>query len=1055
MRSLVSFFVKYPVWSNAVIILVIVLGLSSYFSLNKSFFPELESRSVVIEVIQPGASPQEMEEGVTTKVEESLKGIQGMEEVTSRSFENTATITAVAKKGYDANYFLSEVKNAVDKINGFPDAAEKPVVYLQKRTDRAVSLILSGDRELIKLKEMAEKIEDEFMASGLISQIELRGIPELEISVNVKEKQLLAYQIRFEEISNAIALNNRDISGGSIKTSDEEILIRSNARKIDPEKIENIIVRSTPDGSIIRLKDLADVELRFSETPNQTLFNGKNAVAIQVNKLAEEDVVAISDYIKEYLKDFNADNEDYELYIMNDQSDFLKQRLNLLVTNGTIGLVMVLITLGLFLSLRLSAWVAFAIPFCFLGMFFIGSLAGITINMISLFGMILVIGILVDDGIVVAENIFAHFEKGKSKVQAAIDGCVEVIGPVFASVSTTMLAFAIIFFLDGTLGEFITEMAIVAIACLGFSLVEALIILPSHLAYSGGLEQKKPGKIRSALNNALDFLRHKIYGRFLKICIRYYPITVATGFFFAFIVMGMFNGGIIKNTFFPPIDRDDVSVELVLTPGTRENVTLEILQEIEEKVWQVNEEMKLDQPDSMDMILATKIDIGSGGGETGGHAATLNVKLLDGEKRNGSAYEVTSAIRNKIGVIPEAQKLLVGTRAIFGKPVNVSLRSKNLKELNAAKEMLKNELEEFPDLRDISDNDVLGKREIHIKLKDKAYLLGLNHGEITKQIRNGFFGNEVQRLQIGTDEVKVWTRYDQEGRSSIDKLEKMRIKTLNGNEYLLKDLVTFEIERGIVTINHFNGSREISVSADLDNPNKPVPDILAKISGEIMPAIQKQFSSVTYEFKGQQEESSKMGASLMKIFPIILILIIILIALVFRSFSQSFLILSLIPFGVICAILGHGIEQKPVSILSFYGMIALSGVIINDAVVLLDRFNSLIRNGAKVREAAFDSGVMRFRAVMLTSITTIAGLYPLILEKSTQAQFLVPMAISVAYGVLFGTVIILTYFPAFLMIINDFRRFIHRIWYGKWPSREEVEPAWQERKRFIENELEL
>lgn len=1055
MKQLVSFFVKYPIWSNAVIILVIVLGLGSYFQLNKSFFPETKSRIVRIDVAQPGASPEEMEEGVTTKVEEALKGLQGMEQVTSQSFENTAVITAEAKKDYDVNYFLSEVKNAVDKINGFPEAAEKPVVYIQKNIGQAISIVLNGDKSLFDLKKTAERIEDDFLASGIISQITLRGIPDIEISINLKEAQLLAYKMRFEEIATAIRMNNRDISGGSIKTDSEEILIRSNAKSFDPEVIEDIIVRTNADGSIIRLKDVATVEKRFSETPNQTLYNDKNAVSIQVNKLPEEDVVAIADYVKNYIEKFNEDNADYKLSVLSDQSDFLKQRLNLLVENGTIGLVMVLITLGLFLSLRLSFWVAFAIPFCFLGMFYVGNLADITVNMISLFGMILVIGILVDDGIVVAENIFSHFEKGKSKVQAAIDGCVEVIGPVFASVTTTILAFSIIFFLDGRLGEFITEMAIVAIACLSFSLLEALVILPSHLAYSGGLDTKKPGKVRAALNNLLDFIRLKLYGKFLKKCVDYYPITVASAIFIFLITIGAFSGGIIKSTFFPPIDRDDVNVELVLTPGTRESVTLGILEDIEKKIWEVNEEMKVNQPDSMDLILDIKLDIGSGGDESGSHAATLNAKLLDGETRNGSAFDVTSAIRKKIGVIPEAQKLTVGTRFIFGKPVNVSMRSKNLEELEAAKAHLKHKLEEFPDLRDITDNDVLGKREIHIKLKDRAYLLGLNHGEITNQIRTGFFGSEIQRLQIGTDEVRVWTRYDQTDRSSLDKLENMRIKTVGGNEYPLKDLVDYTIKRGIVTINHYNGSREISVSADLDDPNKPVPDILEKISTEIMPEIQKRYPSIVYEFKGQQEESAKMAASLGKIFPIVLTLIIILIALVFRSFSQSFLILSLIPFGIICAILGHGIEAKPVSILSFYGMIALSGVIINDAVVLLDRFNSLIRNGAKVKEAAYDAGVMRFRAVLLTSVTTVAGLYPLILETSTQAQFLVPMAISVAYGVLFGTVLILTYFPALLLLVNDVRRLFNWIWTGKKPTREEVEPAWQERKRFIENEMEI
>ncbi|MBA3900405.1 MAG: efflux RND transporter permease subunit [Bacteroidetes bacterium] len=733
---------------------------------------------------------------------------------------------------------------------------------------------------------------------------------------------------------------------------------------------------------------------------------------------------------------YNEKSELMKLVVSNDSSKLVRQRIELLSKNGLIGLAMVVIVLGFFLNMRVASWVAFAIPVSFLGMFIIASLSGITINVISLFGMILVIGILVDDGIVISENIFTHYEKGKKSYDAAIDGTMEVLPSVFASVSTTIVMFLPFFFLDGRMGEFFFDMGVVVVACLAISLVEGFFILPAHLAHSKGLSRKKnKSRLRIKIDNGIDYIRYKVYGRALNKILNYRYTVIAVAFAFILITSGLMKGGLIKLTFFPFVDSDNVNVELTMPAGTREFRTFEVLQEIEARVWEVNKELSENRADGQQVVISTRIDI-QGSSEKG----SIDVELLDGETRDLESFKVTAAIREKTGLIPVAEKLTFGARAIFGKPVSVSLLGKDLKTLESAKERLKEELSNISALRDITDNDVSGKREINIHLKPLANFLGLTVQDISKQVRQGFFGEEIQRLQVGTDEVRAWVRYPESGRSSLGNLEEVKIK-VNGNLYPLTALVDYTIERGVVTINHMNGAREIKIEADLADQNEPIPPIIEKIKTQIAPALQTEFPGVRFSFEGQDKEVQKFSASVMRTFPLAFGMLIIIIVLTFRSWKQMFIVLLLIPLGIYGAFMGHGIEGKPISVFSFYGLIALTGIIINDSVVYLDRFNRNLRDGLNLREAVFNAGLSRFRPILLTSLTTLAGLYPLISEKSRQAQFLIPMAISVAWGIVFVTIFVLFVFPNIILIVYDISVYLKWLWTGKKPLPEEVEPA--------------
>ncbi|TAD99597.1 MAG: efflux RND transporter permease subunit [Bacteroidetes bacterium] len=1081
MRKIIEFLVKYPIWANSLLLAMICFGSIAYgLKLKKSFFPELQPRNISITVVMPGASPEEMEEGVTIKIEESLKGISGIDEVTSTSSENLSVINLKTLKDYDLDEVATEVKNAVDRINSFPVQAERPTIFKAKPQSTCLFIGVKSKNPNVdryELKKYVDKIEDDLLA-GEVSQVVVRGLAGLEISIEVKEENLSRFGITFDQVAAAVRLNNRDISAGSIKARSEEILIRSRAKTTDADKIGNIVLRANTDGKNILLKDIANISEKFTDTPSDFYINGKQALLIQVDKVIEEDLEVVTKFCEKYIEKFNAENSDVELVVTFNFLDLLDERLSMLQSNGVSGLVLVLICLGFFLSLRLSFWVAMGIPISFFGMFAIIAGMGLTINMISLFGMILVVGILVDDGIVISENVYTHFERGKSPIQAAIDGTLEVMPAVATSVTTTIVAFLPLLVLENF--EFLVEMAIVVIVCLIVSLAEAFFTLPAHLASAGVLERKKKDdnsfgtKLRAKFDNFIDKIRFGAYAKWLDIALRYRYIFITIPFAFIFLVQGLLSGGFIQSVFFPNIPPDRFEVDLAFTAGTREDKVREFLKKFESNVWELNDELKKEYSDSNDFIAYALTSIGrtSDGTETGGHAGYISVLLKNMDTRKISTFDIMAKLRTKIGKVEEAQKFKVGGVNRFGKPISVSLLGKNGQELDLAKADMKKALQNFSSLKDVVDNQTLGKREIQIELKPKAYFLGLTHDVITRQIRQGFFGEEIQRLQKGTDEVRVWVRYPEEDRFSVGQLENMKIKAANGAEYPLSEVANYKVERSIVNIKHYNGFKEIVIEAELENPNTSTLPIIEELEKKIIPQIKAKYKSVDVSFGGQQRQTAKSLGSLKEVLFPVLFVMVMLLALTFRSFSQAFLVFMMIPIGIHCAILGHGIESwigssvKPVSIFSFWGMLALAGVIINDSVVLVEKFNQNIKEGMTMMEAVHDAGISRFRAIILTSLTTVVGLYPLILERSFQAQFLIPMAISMAYGLAIGTFFNLFIFPVMIMVANDSRRgtrwvirLISSLWTGNYatltlPSREEVEPSMREHTRLEKNELE-
>jgi len=1060
MRKLIAYFIKYPIYANAIIIITAIAGFLSLTMMPHSFFPELPPNKVYVNVSYPGASPEEIEEGITTRIEESLNGIEGVEEVTSTSSENFSAVTIEVYEGFEIDDVLTDVKNSVDAIYSFPTGAEKPTV--QKQKSRGMGgmgnmvgyYALNGPDDLWKLKEKADKIEQDLLNDDEISQIQVIGYAPIIISVEIDEASLLRHNINFDAISTAIKLSNIDISGGSIKTQKDEIIIRSNNRNTNTAGVENIVIFSDRNGDIVRLKDIAKVALEFSDIPMKTFVNGERSISFLIKKTPEEDIKKIANSLEKYIAEFNAENPEFEIITLFQFADMLDQRIETLSNNLFIGLFLVVIILGLFLSFRLSSWVAFGIPFSFIGMISFGLLYGMTINMISLFGMILVVGILVDDGIVIAENIYKHFEKGKTPMKAALDGTMEVVTPVLTSVLTTVFAFSTLLFVGGQM-EMMQEMAFSVIAALLFSLVEAFLVLPSHLASRAVLTENtdsRIGKIKKVVESKVVQLRNW-YTKVNTFFVKNYRKHVWTPMAIIVIVVIMLATGVIRWTFFPSVPFNEVKIEFAYKPGEREFRTEKFLWYIDGIIQVYHQELIEEYNDTLFTDVSLTVGFTENLGVSGSHVGSLRLAIEENELI--STIDISNEIQRRIhpDSLAVMEKISVGGFQQFGKAVSISLQSEDDDELKNAVNWLKERISSINMVKEVMDNGGVGNREIHIKLKEKAYALGLNEATVMKQIRQGFFGEEVQRLIVGRDEVKIWLRYPESDRNNIEDLNKVKIKTMGGEMYPLESIANYEYKRGRVKINHINGAKEIRVDANLYNAEFS-GDVNAEIEREYLGLMKNKFPKVSYKVMGQAEEAADSGKRLGIAFLISIILIVLTIALNFKSFYQARLILMVVPIGIFSAILGHGIIGKPFSIMSVWGVIALIGILVNDAVVMLDKYNRNIAEGMNMNDAVISAGTSRFRAIILTTITTFVGLFPLILEKSFQAQFLIPMAISVAFGVLFGTIILLLYFPSLILYFNDMRRARWWLWIGgdTPPTKMDVEPYTKLQKRLNERE---
>lgn len=1034
-RNFIHYFIRHSIITNWIMVLIGIAGIFALFNLNKRINPKIEDRYIEIDVPFPGASALEVEEGIVIKIEENLRGIEGIEKVWSNSQDGYGSIDVEISEGYDMSKALQEIKNSVNSINSYPVDAEKPVVYQSTRWNRAIMLSIYGPEDLFTLKKIVEEFRDDLLKTGKISSINMWGIPDREFSIEVTPENLIRYKLTINDIAQAVRNSNLNISSGSVLTDQEQILIRSYNKKYQAVDLEKIQVKSGIDGKKIMLTDICSVQEQWPENRFYSEYNGTRSVGFNVMYNNSEDVIEIDEITTKLAQEYEekyAGLVHFETFIK--ETKELDERIDLMSQNGLLGLLLVILLLGIFLNTRLSFWVALGIPISLFGMFFVIWLMGITINEMSLFGIILVIGILVDDGIIIGESIYYQVEKyGKKPLDAAIDGTLDVIKPVSISIFTTIVAFTPYFYFYGELGANVWQIAAVVIVSLLFSLVEAMIILPAHLSHSKALDINVKdnnifGRIRHSLDKIYaDHIVH-VYSKVLKFCLNNRWAVSAAVFSIILIIAGLFQGSHVRAQFFPELEPPYARIQAEVPAGMAADVASQVRFELIERA--------LEFADKWENEKKIKNPIQNYTSWMNGGTINIFFVLPSSGDRDYTIGEFSDALSEYIGPMPAAENITVGGWNFGGNPISVRFQSADYSQLLKAKELLKDELNKIDGVKDIKDDTPLGNNEFIVDLKPKGHALGFTLRDLTTQLRQGFYGQEVMRLQRGRNEIKVWVRFDKKNRVAISQIENLKVMTPAGEYVPFKEVATFKIERGLRRIRHEDGERSVSVYANLDYSKNDLGVVLKELDASVVPHVLSQVEGVTRSYGGQSEYVTKMVNSIQYSMAIALVIMFTILMFLLKSYFQTALIMSLIPLGIIGAVIGHYLIGIPISILSFLGIVALAGIIINDSVVLVDRFNNLIKSGTDIYEALHEASVSRFRPIVLTTITTAGGLAPIILLKSEQGQFLVPMAVSVAFGLMFGTFITLLLLPSAIYVISDIRKFFRRK-----KSRLELEPA--------------
>jgi multidrug efflux pump subunit AcrB len=1054
MRRVLEAFAGNTVFANIVLMLIFLSGTLAVKSMIREIFPEFSLDMISISVPYPGADPEEVEEGISQKIEEALETVDGIKQYTTKSSENVSQTQIEVKENYDVSDVLDRVRSKVDGISTFPVDAEKPIISEIILKESVAVIYLAGKMSERRLKELAERFKDELKQSAEISQVEVFGARDYEINIEVSEARLREYNLSFDQVSQAVRQSNLNLAGGTIRTQGEEIRIRTVGRKYTGETLANIVVLAKPDGDIVKLDRIAKIKDDFSEDIIQATVNGNRSVFLIVQKTKEEDAIAISRTIRKFAKDKQAElPEGMVVKILFESTDMLRARINLLIKNGMLGLILVFFTLWLFLDARLSFWGGMGIPISIAGALAILWGIGGTINMISLFALIMVLGIVVDDAIVVGEAIFLHRQNGEPPLKAAVEGVCEVGLPVFSAVITTIVAFIPLACISGIMGKFIQILPMVVIACLLISLLECLILLPAHLSELPDPKPVKKSKnffiskiqaMRQFPIFLLDWFINKIYASFISIALRWRYISLSTAIAVLMIVIGLMNSGLLKFEVFPRLDGFILTSTVEFPNGTPYEVTAQAVKEIEKAVLRLEDQVQTlsGEPLIQDVLALTGQTVGDMV-QVGPNFGVVQTVFLKSERRGIHSKDLMVMWQDAVPEIPGIKSLTFeGMQAgPPGAPIEIWIQGRNLDTILAAVDDLMDRLHQFDGVYQIRSDFSPGKNEMRLQLKPEARTLGLTVNDLARQINAGYYGDEAVRLQRGKDDIRVKVRYTSEERSRLSDLSKVRIRTRSGREVPLLSVAKINFSPGYSTITRTDGMRRVSVSADVNTNKTNANEIIQTLSGHYFEELKHKYHGIHIALQGEKKKMRESFGSLLVGFPLAVIGIYIIIATMFRSYVQPFVILFTIPFGIIGGIIAHFALGFDLSMMSIFGMVALAGVVVNDAIVLIERVNENWAIGMPFFEALAHAGKRRFRAIFLTSISTIGGLAPLIFETDLQARFLIPMALSIAGGVLFATVLTLVLIPSLMVILNDCRRALYRFKYGLWPDRISVEPA--------------
>jgi len=1054
MKRVLAAFANNTVFANILLVLIFLAGIMAALSMTRENFPEFSVDIITVSVAYPGADPEEVEEGISRKIEEALEGLEGIKQVTTKSQENVGTTIIEVKETYDINAVLDRVRSKVDAISTFPVDAEEPVITEITFKDPVMLLYLSGDMSERRIKEWAERIKDEIQQIPEISQVTLFGARDYEIAIEVSEERLREYGLTFNRVVEAVRRSNLNLAGGTIRTQGEEIRVRTVGRKYTGKELSQIVILARPEGEIITLDRLATINDGFTEDPIRALINGEPSVVLITYKTKEEDALAISDAVQKFVAEKQRRlPPGAKLKILYDNTDMLRDRINLLLKNGAIGLMIVFSVLWMFLNVRLSFWCGMGIPVSILGALAIVGATGATINMISLFGFILVLGIVVDDAIVVGEAIYVHRKSGLPPLRAAVEGVCEVGMPVTAAVFTTIVTFLPLAYVGGVMGKFIAILPAVVISCLAISLVECLILLPAHLSHlpDPNINHRKLNPVSRAMelvhsltSRGMEWFVAHIYTPFLSKALYWRYISFCTAIAILLLTVGLVRGGFVKFEVLPEIDGFMMTATLEFPEGTPVEVTEEALDRVDAALLQLaeNTDTLTGEPLLVDRLVLVGQTL-EDNPRIGPNLGSAQALLLPSERRGIHSKDLMVAWEKEIGSIPGVKSLIIeGLKAgPPGSPIEVWLQGHKMDEILAGAADLMKWLSKFDGVYQIRSDYSPGKNEMRLKLKPVARTLGLTVDDLARQIYAGYYGDEALRLQRGRDDIRVKVRYTTDERRRLSSLEQMRIRTPQGYEVPLTSVADISFAPGYATITRTDGMRRVAVSADVDTNRANANEIFAEFKSGFLKDIRDRYPGLHVALQGELKKTRESLSSLIIGFPLAMVGIFIIIATMFRSYLQPVVIMFAVPFGIIGAVFGHMLLGYDLTMMSLFGIVALAGVVVNDAIVLIERVNENLAGGMAFFDAIIKGGARRFRAIFLTTISTVGGLLPLIAEKDLQAKFLIPMAVSLAAGVIFATVLTLVLIPSLLAILNDLRLLLHRLRHGTWPRRVAVEPA--------------
>jgi multidrug efflux pump subunit AcrB len=1044
MKGILAWFAKNPVAANLVMVVLLVGGALSGSRIKMELFPEFAMDLVTVTVPYPGAAPEEVEEAICVRIEEEVHAIEGVKRVTSTAVENVGTVAIELMRGSDSRSVLDDIKTHINAISTFPELAEKPIIGEVVMRSQVINVAISGDADELTLKRLGEKVRDELNSLPNISQVELSSVRPYEISIEVSETALQRHGLTFDQVAKAVRQGSLDLSGGSMKTSAGEILLRTEGQARTGEEFASIVVVTRPDASRILLDELAQIVDGFEDNSRSSRFNSERAVQVLVYRVGDENALEVAAAVRDYVERSQPSMPaGVKLSINADQSAFLQGRLELLVRNGIQGLALVFLVLALFLRFRLAFWVSMGIPIAFTGALWVLPQLDMSINMLSLFAFILVLGIVVDDAIIVGESIYTEQKKDSSLLDAAIRGAQRVATPVTFAILTTIAAFAPLLNLPGMFGKFFSVMPTVVIPILVFSWIESKIILPAHLAHGSQLGDRLARMapfswwvaLQSLFERGMVNFAQRIYRPALELALEWRYLTHALVISSLMLVGGLVSGGFVRFVDFPKIDGDIMAAQLTMPLGTSPEVTQRAIRQIESAALELKAEYA--GREGIDCVKhfmtaigqqpfrAVQANNGVPGGlaMAGSHLGEIIVELVPTEEHEGIVTsDIVARWRELCGPIPGAVELIFSADVMSsGNTVSVEFAGENIDELRLAADELKTSLARVPGVFDVADSFRGGKQELQLELLPSAEALGLTLASLAVQVRQGFYGEEVQRIQRGRDEIKVMLRYPEADRRTLHTLENMRIRTPLGQAVPFSSVARAHPGRGFATIQRADRKRVINVTSDVDQRISSGSGVIAELAREALPKILARHPSVTWSVQGESRELGETLSELGRSFILALLAIYALMAIPFKSYTQPLIVMSAIPLGLVGAVLGHMFMGQDLSLLSMMGLVALAGVVVNDSLVMVDYINNHRLRDPSLQHAIREAGVKRFRPILLTSLTTFVGLTPLMFERSVQAQFLVPMAIALAYGVLFSTIITLVFVPSGYLILEDIK----------------------------------